>query len=209
MDRVRKVYLPRMMASAGGGIVGRVLPFGIGAVVGGAANQILGRRVVKTARTAFGPPPPYFPASTQPKVVAPGPRASRRAETAVAAEERRWPAERVAALSPAAWQTLVLIPACDLSLFDSPRPVDALWQMALHEGETVQDLAAPTWLALKKQPDCRVLPLSLSEGEWRLLDGCRQGIALSALLEQDWQAAESLTRLVTLGLLVDVTSTLE
>lgn len=89
MDRVRKVYLPRMMASAGGGIVGRVLPFGVGAVVGGAANQILGRRVVKTARTAFGPPPPRFPESTQPKVVAPGPRASRRAERAVAAGERR------------------------------------------------------------------------------------------------------------------------
>lgn len=38
MDRVRKVYLPRMMASAGGGVIGRVLPFGVGAVVGGAAN---------------------------------------------------------------------------------------------------------------------------------------------------------------------------
>ncbi len=127
----------------------------------------------------------------------------------LASEGRHWPAERVAALLPAAWQTLVLIPACDLCLFDSPRPVDALWQMALHEGETVQDLAAPAWLALKKQPDCRVLPLSLSEGEWRLLDGCRRGISLSALLARDSQAAESLSRLVTLGLLVDVTSTLE
>jgi len=78
MDRVRKVYLPRMMASAGGGIVGRVLPFGVGAVVGGAANQVLGRRVVKTARTAFGPPPYIFPASTQPKVVAPGRRGRRK-----------------------------------------------------------------------------------------------------------------------------------
>jgi len=89
MDRVRTVYLPRMMATAGGGVIGRVLPFGVGAVVGGTANQLLGRRVVKTARTAFGPPPPVFPASTTPKVVAPGPRASRRAERAVAAGERR------------------------------------------------------------------------------------------------------------------------
>ncbi|MCS0500564.1 hypothetical protein [Protaetiibacter mangrovi] len=89
MDRVRKVYLPRMLASAGGGIVGRVLPFGVGAVVGGTANQLLGRRVVKTARTAFGPPPYVFPSSTQPKVVAPGPRATKRAERAVAAGERR------------------------------------------------------------------------------------------------------------------------
>ena len=127
----------------------------------------------------------------------------------LALEVRHWPAERVAALPPAAWQTLVLIPACDLLLFDSLRPVEALWQMALHQGEAVHDLAAPAWLALKKQPDCRVLPLRLSEGEWRLLDGCRQGIALSTLLAQDPQAAEYLTRLVTLGLLVDVTSTLE
>ena len=89
MDRVRKVYLPRMVASAGGGVIGRVLPFGVGAVVGGAANQILGRRVVNTARTAFGPPPRMFPASTEPKVVAPGPRASRKAERAVLAGERR------------------------------------------------------------------------------------------------------------------------
>jgi hypothetical protein len=47
-------------------------------VVGGAANQILGRRVVNTARTAFGPPPYLFPASTQPKEVVPGPRMKRR-----------------------------------------------------------------------------------------------------------------------------------
>ena len=71
MDRIRKVYLPRMLASATGGIVGRVLPFGIGAVIGGTANQLLGRRVVRTARTAFGPAPVVFPASTAPKPVEP------------------------------------------------------------------------------------------------------------------------------------------
>ncbi len=71
MDRVRKVYLPRMLATAGGGVVGRILPFGVGAVIGGTANQLLGRRVVRTARTAFGPPPLVFPASTEPKPIAP------------------------------------------------------------------------------------------------------------------------------------------
>lgn len=92
MDRVRKVYLPRMLASATGGIVGRVLPFGIGAVIGGTANQLLGRRVVRTARTAFGPPPRMFPASTTPKPVtprAPRDRSGRRAERAVSTAERR------------------------------------------------------------------------------------------------------------------------
>ncbi|TXK17123.1 hypothetical protein [Homoserinibacter sp. GY 40078] len=67
MDRVRTVYLPRLLATAGGGIVGRVLPFGVGAVVGGTANQLLGRRVVATARTAFGPPPRFFPPETEPR----------------------------------------------------------------------------------------------------------------------------------------------
>lgn len=87
MDRVRKVYLPRMAASLGTGVVGRALPFGVGAVVGGTVNRVLGRRVVATARTAFGPPPRTFPASTEPKLVAPGP--TRKAERAVAAGERR------------------------------------------------------------------------------------------------------------------------
>lgn len=89
MDRVRKVYLPRMLASAGGGIVGRVLPFGVGAVVGGTANQLLGRRVVKTARTAFGPAPLVFPASTVPKVETGGTSLGRKSERAVAAAKRR------------------------------------------------------------------------------------------------------------------------
>ncbi|PZQ91942.1 MAG: hypothetical protein DI534_03075 [Leifsonia xyli] len=88
MDRVRKVYLPRMMATAGGSMVGRVLPFGVGAVVGGTANQLLGRRVVKTARTAFGPPPPYFPASTAPRPLAPRQRPTKE-DRAMAAAERR------------------------------------------------------------------------------------------------------------------------
>ncbi len=37
------------------------VPFGVGAVIGGTANQLLGRRVIRTARTAFGPAPLAFP----------------------------------------------------------------------------------------------------------------------------------------------------
>ena len=95
MDRVRKVYLPRMLATAGGGVVGRILPFGVGAVIGGTANQLLGRRVVHTARTAFGPPPAVFPPSTAPKPLAPkAPREPReprepRQRRAITARPRR------------------------------------------------------------------------------------------------------------------------
>lgn len=124
-------------------------------------------------------------------------------------ESRSWPAARIAALPASAWESLVLMPASDLRLFDSAYPVLALWHMAIHDGEVVSELAAPTWLALKKRPDCRVMPLALTEGEWRLLEGCLQGRPLSALLEQDPQAGDYLPHLITLGLLVDVGLTVE
>jgi hypothetical protein len=40
---------------------GRALPFGIGAVVGGAGNLMMGRAVVVNAREAFGPMPDTVP----------------------------------------------------------------------------------------------------------------------------------------------------
>lgn len=39
---------------------GRLLPFGVGAAVGAAGGQALGRSVVEGARAAFGPPPDHF-----------------------------------------------------------------------------------------------------------------------------------------------------
>lgn len=98
MDYIRRVYLPKMLAKTAGTIVGRVLPFGIGAVVGGTASQLLGRRVIKTARVAFGPPPRWFPESTTPKVIVREVRAAKKAKRDSAAEERR--AIRAAKRSP-------------------------------------------------------------------------------------------------------------
>ncbi len=48
-------------AKQGGVAVGRMLPYGIGAAVGGLGGRALGRSVVTGARTAFGPPPGSFP----------------------------------------------------------------------------------------------------------------------------------------------------
>lgn len=59
--RIRNHFLKRFAAREGVSIVGRAIPFGIGAVIGGAGNHFLGRRVVQSARTAFGPPPAQFP----------------------------------------------------------------------------------------------------------------------------------------------------
>ncbi|MFT4127606.1 MAG: hypothetical protein QM662_15425 [Gordonia sp. (in: high G+C Gram-positive bacteria)] len=38
-------------------VIGKMLPAGIGAVVGGLGNRTLGRRVITNAREVFGPPP--------------------------------------------------------------------------------------------------------------------------------------------------------
>lgn len=44
----------------------------------------------------------------------------------------------------------------------------------------------------------------LTAGEWALLQGCLAGTALVELLAADPAASEHLTRLITLGLLVDM-----
>ena len=75
-DYIRKRYLPKLIVQGTGGIIGRVLPFGIGAVVGGVGNQVYGRSIVRAARAAFGPVPVGFPPELA--VIAKPPRAGRR-----------------------------------------------------------------------------------------------------------------------------------
>jgi hypothetical protein len=60
-DRVRRPFLRRFVTRQGAGIVMRTIPFGIGAVLGGAGNHIAGKKVVQAARTAFGSAPATFP----------------------------------------------------------------------------------------------------------------------------------------------------
>jgi hypothetical protein len=62
-DRVRAAFLRRFAVTQGGSVVGRAIPFGIGAVFGGVGNNILGRRIVRSAREAFPAAPSTFPSS--------------------------------------------------------------------------------------------------------------------------------------------------
>lgn len=55
VDRLRSTFIRQFAVRGGASIVARAIPFGIGAVVGGAGNNILGRRVVQNSRTAFAP----------------------------------------------------------------------------------------------------------------------------------------------------------
>ncbi len=59
--RMRKVFLRRFAARQGASVVLRIVPFGVGAVLGGTGNHLLGRKVIDAAREAFGPAPATFP----------------------------------------------------------------------------------------------------------------------------------------------------
>ncbi len=60
-DQLRNAFVKRFAAGQGANVLGRAIPFGIGAAIGGVGNLVLGRTVIQSARTAFGPPPFTFP----------------------------------------------------------------------------------------------------------------------------------------------------
>ncbi|AGW41038.1 hypothetical protein O159_09010 [Leifsonia xyli subsp. cynodontis DSM 46306] len=66
VDRLRSAFIRQFALRGGASLVGRAIPFGIGAVIGGTGNHILGRRVVTNSRLAFGPPPAQIPAALSP-----------------------------------------------------------------------------------------------------------------------------------------------
>ena len=83
VDRLKTTFVHQFAAKGGASIIGKALPFGIGAAVGGTGNHLLGRRVVIGSRRAFGVPPVQYPAELEPR---PG---ATRLETAAAGRLRR------------------------------------------------------------------------------------------------------------------------
>jgi hypothetical protein len=67
VDRLKSSFVRQFAAKGGASIIGKALPFGIGAAVGGAGNHLLGRRVLTNSRRAFGVPPHAFPAELEPR----------------------------------------------------------------------------------------------------------------------------------------------
>jgi len=59
--RIRRTFLRRFAARQGASVMLRIVPFGVGAVLGGTGNHLLGRKVIEAARDAFGPAPRTFP----------------------------------------------------------------------------------------------------------------------------------------------------
>lgn len=60
-NKIQKAFLKNLLKRQGTALFGRALPFGIGAVVGGAGNLMMGRAVVANAKEAFGPMPDTIP----------------------------------------------------------------------------------------------------------------------------------------------------
>jgi len=67
VDRLKSTFIRQFAARGGASWIGKALPFGIGAAVGGAGNNILGRRVLVGSRRAFGMPPIDLPGELEPR----------------------------------------------------------------------------------------------------------------------------------------------
>jgi hypothetical protein len=61
--RMLKYFVKRYTVRRGALMFGKMLPVGIGAVVGGAGNRMAGKKIVHNARQAFGAPPNRWPAA--------------------------------------------------------------------------------------------------------------------------------------------------
>ncbi|MDT0158641.1 hypothetical protein Q9R19_13510 [Microbacterium sp. ARD32] len=66
VDRLKSEFIRQFASRGSASFLGKALPFGVGAAVGGAGNHLLGRRVLSSSRRAFGFPPPWLPPELEP-----------------------------------------------------------------------------------------------------------------------------------------------
>jgi hypothetical protein len=85
-DKLKRTFIRQFAAKGGASLLGKAVPFGIGAVIGGMGNHILGKRVVSSSRLAFGQAPAVYRLDLDPRAqtitlqdgaIAPGNRISR------------------------------------------------------------------------------------------------------------------------------------
>jgi hypothetical protein len=60
-SRLVKFFVKKYALKRGALAFGKMLPVGIGAVIGGGGNRLMGRKIVKNAQAAFGPAPGRWP----------------------------------------------------------------------------------------------------------------------------------------------------
>lgn len=66
-DQLKSKFVREFGRRGGASFVGKAMPFGVGAAIGGVGNNLLGRRVVKASRGAFGETPLLVPGHFEPK----------------------------------------------------------------------------------------------------------------------------------------------
>ena len=60
-NRLLRYFVKRYALKRGAIAFGKMLPMGIGAVVGGGGNRLMGKKIISNARKAFGPAPARWP----------------------------------------------------------------------------------------------------------------------------------------------------
>lgn len=66
-----KKFVSKYLAKRSALLFGKLLPAGIGAVIGGAGNRVIGKGVIRNARDAFGPAPARWPET---RIIEPDPQ---------------------------------------------------------------------------------------------------------------------------------------
>ncbi|PJJ62352.1 hypothetical protein [Compostimonas suwonensis] len=67
VDRLKGAFIRQFAARGGASFLAKAVPFGIGAVIGGTGNHLLGRKVLENSRLAFGQPPFVLPEVLEPR----------------------------------------------------------------------------------------------------------------------------------------------
>lgn len=60
-SRLMRFFVKKYTLKRGAMALGKMLPVGVGAVVGGVGNRLMGKKIIGNAQKAFGPPPPRWP----------------------------------------------------------------------------------------------------------------------------------------------------
>ncbi|GAA1126096.1 hypothetical protein [Citricoccus alkalitolerans] len=60
-QQMKRMFMKKFIVRQGAGMLGRLVPFGVGAVIGGVGNRSMGKSVIKAAQNIFGPLPASLP----------------------------------------------------------------------------------------------------------------------------------------------------
>ena len=71
-SRLVRYFIRRYTLKRGALAFGKMLPLGVGAVIGGGGNRLMGKKIIANARAAFGAPPAGWPPALH--LVSPGGR---------------------------------------------------------------------------------------------------------------------------------------